>query len=99
MGYDGKYGQVTTEFGDIGEDEPVIVFRAQDKLLPNVLAHYLQVCTMAGSPRRHLDIILDSVQRVRAWQAEHPTKVPGSDGPAGRSYAQRHPRADERPDS
>ena len=30
MGIDAKYGRVTTERGDIGEDEPVVVFRAQD---------------------------------------------------------------------
>jgi hypothetical protein len=92
MGYDGKYGHVTTELGDIAEDEPVIVFRAQDATLPKLLAYYLMVCTKAGSPRRHLEIILDTVERVRAWQADHFTKVPESTGPAGLSYEQRHPR-------
>lgn len=38
MAVDGKYGRVTLEHGDIGEDEQVVVFRAQDSLLPKVLA-------------------------------------------------------------
>jgi hypothetical protein len=31
---DRKYGRVTTERGTIGEDEPVIVFRAQSSSWP-----------------------------------------------------------------
>lgn len=86
MAIDVKYGRVTTELGDFGEDEPVIVFRAKDKLLPNVLAHYMQVCIMAGSPRHHLSIILDTIARVRDWQSQNPTKVPDSMGMAGQQY-------------
>lgn len=95
MAYDGKYGRVTTEHGDIGEDEPVIVFRAQDGTLPNLLAHYLMLCVKAGSPRRHLDIILDTIERVRDWQDDPDNYVrpaPTSGGPAGRSYYDRNPR-------
>ncbi|HEY5484425.1 MAG TPA: hypothetical protein VIK31_11555 [Propionibacteriaceae bacterium] len=35
--HDSTYGKVTTEHGTIGADEPVIVFRAKDKLLPALL--------------------------------------------------------------
>jgi hypothetical protein len=96
MAYDGKYGRVTTEFGDIGEGEPVIVFRAQDGTLPNLLAHYLMLCSKAGSPRKHLDIILDTIERVQAWQddpANYVRRAPSSEGPAGQSYDERHPRS------
>jgi hypothetical protein len=88
MGVDGKYGRVTTEFGDIGENEPVVVFRAQDKLLPKVMSYYLLFCLKAGSPRRHVNIILDTIERVRQWQADPAnfTKVPESTGPAGQRY-------------
>jgi hypothetical protein len=88
MGVDGKYGKVTTEFGDIGEDEPVVVFRSQDKLLPKVMSYYLLFCIKAGSPRRHLLIILDTIDRIRKWQEDpaHFTKVPESTGPAGQRY-------------
>lgn len=90
VGYDGKYGRVTTQFGDIGEDEPVIVFRAQDQLLPKVLMYYHLFCLKAGSPRKHLDIIVDSIERVKAWQRNNRTKVPESAGPAGQTYDERN---------
>lgn len=80
MGIDTKYGRVTTERGSIGEDEPVVVFRAQDKLVPKLLAYYHLFCLRAGSPRRHLDAILDARDAVERWQASHRTQVPRSDG-------------------
>lgn len=79
MAIDRKYGRVTIERGNIGEDEPVVVFRAQDGLLCKVLAYYHLFCLKAGSPRRHLDAILDARDAVAAWQDENPTKVPSSD--------------------
>lgn len=80
MAIDAKYGRVTVENGSIGEDEPVVVFRAQDALLPKVLMYYHLFCLKAGSPRRHLGAILDALSNVEAWQREHSTKVPSSDG-------------------
>lgn len=78
MGVDGKYGRVTTEFGTIGEDEPVIVFRAQDKLLPAVLEFYAALCGGAGSPTGHVGLVQGARERVLAWQAEHHTQIPNS---------------------
>jgi len=80
MGVDSKYGRVTTEFGTIGENEPVVVFRAQDALLVKMLMYYHLFCLKAGSPRRHLSGILDAIDNVRNWQASNPTKTPQSQG-------------------
>jgi hypothetical protein len=80
MGIDGKYGRVTTERGTIGEDEPVIVFRAQDRLLPKLLKVYKIMCELAGSPQRHLDLIHESAMTIKAWQTENYTKTPESAG-------------------
>lgn len=82
MAIDRKYGRVTTERGTIGDDEPVVVFRAQDRLLPKLLKVYRILCELAGSPRRHLELIDDAAMTVKAWQAEYPekTKTPSSDG-------------------
>jgi hypothetical protein len=71
-----KYGRVTTERGTIDEDEPVVLFRAQDKLLPSVLKEYLALCTKNGSPPKHLRGIEETWRRVVKWQADHHTKVP-----------------------
>lgn len=80
MGIDGKYGRVTTERGNIGDDEPVIVFRAQDRLLPKLLKVYKIMCELAGSPQRHLDLIHESAMTIKAWQVDHFTKTPESAG-------------------
>lgn len=85
MAIDKKYGRVTLEHGDIGENEPVVVFRAQDQLLPKLLMYYHLFCQKAGSPRRHLNMILNRVEEINAWQADHPTKVPDSEKSSTRS--------------
>lgn len=79
MAIDNKYGRVTTEKGSLGEDEPVIVFRAKDALLPALLAEYRHLCELSGSPERHLTLIDRSRQDVIRWQTEHHHQVPRSD--------------------
>jgi hypothetical protein len=81
MAIDRKYGRVTLERGTVGEDEPVVVFRAQDVLLPQLLRLYLRVCIAAGSPPHHLDGIDATWDDVVHWQREHRTQVPRSDPP------------------
>lgn len=79
MAIDNKYGRVTLERGDIGEDEPVVVFRATDVLLPQVLGYYHLFCLKNGSPRHHLDLILDTRTNVMRWQDDNGARVPTSD--------------------
>lgn len=78
MAVDCKYGKVTLEKGTIGEDEPVMVFRAQDELLPQVIEFYLQLCAKVGSPDNHLDKVLDAKEFIQDWQFKNPHKVPTS---------------------
>lgn len=80
MGIDRKYGRVTTEHGTIGEDEPVVVFRAKDKMLPDLLDVYLGMCGVAGSPEKHIAGIEATRAEVMAWQETHFTQVPQSSG-------------------
>lgn len=75
MAIDNKYGRVTLEHGNIGEDEPVVVFRAQDKLLPKVLAYYRLFCWKVRSPKHHLQLIDDSLEKVEEWQSNNLSKV------------------------
>lgn len=79
MGIDRKYGRVTTERGTIGEDEPVVLFRAQDKLLPRMLGYYRELCQLNGSPPHHLNGIANARAEIREWQEDHHTQVPRSD--------------------
>ncbi len=81
MAIDNKYGRVTLEHGDIGDDEVVIVFRARDAMLPKLLGYYHMLCLKAGSPRHHLGLIIDTHEKVLDWQAKNLSKVrtPNSD--------------------
>jgi hypothetical protein len=79
MAIDRKYGRVTLEHGTIAEDEPVVVFRAQDVLLPELLQHYRLLCADAGSPPRHLDAIDKATDAIETWQQTHRVQVPNSE--------------------
>jgi hypothetical protein len=80
MPIDSKYGHVTLEHGDhIPDDEPVVVFRAKDRLLPKVLAYYRLFCWKDGSPKRHLLLIDKALEAVQGYQADHPPVTPSSE--------------------
>jgi hypothetical protein len=79
MPIDLKYGQVSLERGTVARDEPVVVFRAQDRTLPHLLAIYRHLCEVAGSPEHHLANVDANVEAVRAWQADHYTQTPRSE--------------------
>jgi hypothetical protein len=76
MAIEYKYGRVTLEHSSIGEDEPVVVFRAQDTLLPLLLVEYERLCQAAGSPVTHLNRVVDTRHKISMWQDENRTKVP-----------------------
>lgn len=90
MGYDGKYGKITTEHGDIPDDEPVMLFRGRDAMLPALVDLYLGLCKHSGSPQRHLDIVQETSERLAEWQRTHRDRVviPSSQGVAGQRYEQ-----------
>ena len=91
MGFDLKYGRVTTEHGEIPDDEPVIVFRARDALTPKLIGIYWNLCQAAGSPQRHLDIINENHERFDAWQDANPDKVRTPDSERSREWLQDQP--------
>lgn len=67
----------------VPEDEPLILFRAKDKLLIPLLEHYQQICSQAGSLPKHMDLLQKRIDEIKKWQAEHPERMnfPGT-GPA-----------------
>jgi len=71
-----KYGRVDIERGNIGADEPVVIFRYRDKHLPDVLARYIQLCEVES----HQEDLRELLTEVKAWQGEHRDMVrtPGS---------------------
>jgi hypothetical protein len=80
MGYDRKYGDVSTTEGYIPSDEPVFMLRARDVCSVGTIAHYLALSIEAGSSKEHLDLVLDSVDEFRLWRDAHvdDMKVPDS---------------------
>lgn len=80
MAIDRKYGRVTTEKGNIGGDEPVVILRAQDALLVPLLRYYHALCDIAESPQEHLDGIEATIAQVKQWQEhfDNFTQVPQS---------------------
>lgn len=86
MGFDRKYGRITTEHGDIPDDEPVIVFRARDRLTPKLIGIYWNLCKEAGSPQRHLDLINSTHDQFDNWQDANPDKVRTPDSERSRAW-------------
>jgi hypothetical protein len=76
---DGKYktsGDITKLDGtSLPEDEPLILFRGQDKLLPRLLEHYNQLCRDAGSPKAQLDLLQQRIDEIKKWQADNAQKL------------------------
>lgn len=72
MATETKYGVCVQE---IPEDEPIILFRAQDKVLPLLLVVYALICQLLGSPREHIDAIWTKRSKVERWQDENADKV------------------------
>jgi hypothetical protein len=76
MAHSHKYGKVTLERSTIGENEPVVVFRAKDKLLPQVLAHCHLLCLNSGCEDQHLTAIVERHKEIKDWQSKNTSKLP-----------------------
>lgn len=71
------YNPIQDPRGLIPEDEPVMLFRAQDKHLPDILLRYLSLLHQDGNPdERLLELVGDHLQAVRKWQSKHKPKKP-----------------------
>ena len=81
MAFDRKYGKVITQFGTIGEDEPVVVFRARDETLPDLLVKAIELAKRAGSPQRHIDILTNTLSTIVSWQGKNQelVRIPASE--------------------
>lgn len=86
MGFDPKYGRVTTEHGDIPDDEPVIVLRGRDAMVPETMARYMELCEENGSPARHVTLVAGAVTRIQEWQEANPGKVRQPDSERSRAW-------------
>lgn len=76
---DGKYktdGNITKLNGTpIPDDEPLVLFRAKDKLLPQLLEDYKKLCQDAGCQPQQVETLGPLIQVTKDWQAANPDKV------------------------
>jgi len=63
------------ELEKAGEDEPVFVLRAQDKLAPIIVSLYALHATRLCSPAK-VQSVRDCAIAMRKWQKEHGAKIP-----------------------
>ena len=72
MAVDVKYGKVTLE-NDPGleEDEVVVVFRARDKQLLELLDYYHDICHRDGAEKGFLNVTKKEIIAVRRWQQDN----------------------------
>jgi hypothetical protein len=55
--------------------EPVILFRARDRLVPDVLDFYLALREKITSPKQNLSLLRADSDAIKAWQLSNPDKV------------------------
>jgi hypothetical protein len=69
-------GDITKMDGTpIPPDEPLVLFRAKDKLLPALLVQYRQLCQDAGSPQQQVEAVDELIKSVETWQEQNQDKV------------------------
>lgn len=76
MAQSSKYGRVTTEFGDIGDDEPVFLIRGRDLIAPRIIDEYARQASFHSSPDRHVTTAREEARRVEQWQADNSHVAP-----------------------
>ncbi len=76
---DGKYktdSDITKLDGTpIPDDEPIILFRAKDKLTPQMLEAYKKLCLDAGCQPGQIESLDPMIEKFKNWQAANPDKV------------------------
>jgi hypothetical protein len=72
---DSKYkitGELMKQDGTpIPADEPLFLFRAQDRLLPKVLDFYIGLRKKAGSSPELIVALSKEAEIIKRWQKEH----------------------------
>lgn len=63
---------------EIFESEPVILYRARDRLALPMMRYYKQLCIEDGATDYQITSITRMIDRFEKYADEHPTKQPGS---------------------
>ena len=69
-----KYGRVTSEFKEFGEEEPLFVLRAQDRLAPLAVDVYAALLRAAGLDNQADDVEIVATE-MQTWQTLNADRV------------------------
>lgn len=61
----------------IPEEEPVILYRARDRLALPMLRYYRQLCVEDGATAYQLESMDRMIEKFEKYSADNPTKQPG----------------------
>jgi hypothetical protein len=59
----------------IPHDEPLILFRGRDRLVPQMLEYYLKLRQQITDPKQNLDYLKNDFETIADWQKANPGKV------------------------
>lgn len=74
------YNRIQDPEGKIGEDEPVFLLRAKDKLAPATLRDWALKLQAADGDEAMIEAAYIHASRMERWQQEHGCKVPDLPG-------------------
>lgn len=70
------YDRIQDPAGKIAEDEPVMLFRARDVLMPALLAKYADLLRLHNADQVMIETVLAHEQATRKWQRMNGCKLP-----------------------
>lgn len=59
-----------------GDDEPIFVLRAQDRLAPHVVRHWAKLAEASGTPSAKVEEARALAELMTDWAMEHASKTP-----------------------
>lgn len=79
-----KFTAVSNKSGKTYTEKDAIIFLAKDSLLPNLLDHYVGLCSQAGVDERQMLGVKLLKDRVLTWQRKNIKKVHKPDIESGK---------------
>lgn len=70
------YNRIQDPEGKIPEDEPVMLFRAKDKLFVEILQTYRGKLLYHKAQPAMIELVDQHIELAKVWQATNPTKLP-----------------------
>lgn len=70
------YNRIQDPEGKIGEDEPVFILRAHDRIAPDVVDAWADLAEEEGAEKDIVDHARQHARDMRDWQEKHGSKIP-----------------------